>query len=96
MGCSESSTIAEFSSERNILVVTAPFRFRFPRERFPDEDSGSRPRFKIAEVGLYVEGFGEAFRPLREDLATAIAASLGLVAAMLVAVLRFPAYLRGK
>lgn len=92
----ESPSIAELFRDERVLVVTAPFRFRFPDERTPDQGTEGRPRFKIAEVALFVQGFGEAFRPLREDMATAIIASMGLIVAMLVAVWRFPAYLRGK
>ena len=45
-----------------------PFRFRFPDESSPETLSRSGPRFQVAEVGLYLRGFEETYRPLRRGL----------------------------
>ncbi len=83
-------------ASRDVLIVTLPFRFRFPAEQSVEATPGTRPQFKIAEVGLYMDGFVDTFRPLRRGLAATVAASSGLIAAMVVALVRLPSYLRGK
>jgi sigma-B regulation protein RsbU (phosphoserine phosphatase) len=82
-----------------VVVVALPFRFRFPDERpglTGESPVVGRPKFKLAEVALYLHGTADVFRPLRRNLVVSMAAALALVAAMVVFALRFPSYLRGK
>jgi serine phosphatase RsbU (regulator of sigma subunit) len=82
-----------------VLVVTLPFRYQFPDERATRalrRDTTGQPRFKIAEVALYVEGAAGVFWPLRRALAISLAASIALLAAMVALAVQFRRYVQAK
>jgi len=81
------------------LVVALPFRFRFSSERmgtFAQPDLTGRPRFKLAEVAVFLHGSEDIFRPLMRNLVVSAAAAFALLGSMVIAGLRFRSYIRGK
>jgi serine phosphatase RsbU (regulator of sigma subunit) len=90
---------ARTSPRGEVLVVTLPFRYQFPDERvaraLPRETAG-QPRFKIAELALYVESSAGVFWPLRRALVISLAAAIALLVAMTVFALQFRQYVRAK
>lgn len=82
-----------------VLVVTLPFRYQFPDERAARalrRETTGQPRFKIAEVALYVESTAGVFWPLRRALAISLAAALALLAAMTMFALQLRHYVQAK
>lgn len=82
-----------------VLVVTLPFRFRFPSERpglggIPGV--AGQPKFKVAEVALYLHGAADAFRPVRRNLVVSMASAAALLAALGIIAFRFRVYLRDR
>lgn len=90
---------ARTSPRGEVLVVTLPFRYQFPDERVararPRQTAG-QPRFKIAELALYVESSAGVFWPLRRALVISLAAAVALLVAMTVFALQFRQYVRAK
>lgn len=82
-----------------VLVVTLPFRFQFLDERGAralQRETTGQPRFKIAEVALYLDGAAGVFWPLRRALVISLAAAIALLAAMTVFALQFRHYVQVK
>ena len=81
-----------------VLVVTLPFRFQFPEERAARaaQRGSGQPRFKIAEVALYLEGAAGVFWPLRRALAISLTAAVALLAAMVVLTVQFRRYVQAR
>ena len=83
----------------DVLAAVLPFRFQLQSDisdRAPALVPGKQRRFKLVEVGIFFRGSGEAFAPLKRNLAVGIAAPLALLVAMVFLALRFPAYMRGR
>jgi len=85
-----------------LVESQAPIPLNSPPDRqavagtAPQRGGARRPRFNIAEVGLYVHGASDPFLPLRRNLVVSSAAALALLAAMMVIFFRLPIYLRGR
>jgi sigma-B regulation protein RsbU (phosphoserine phosphatase) len=81
------------------LVVALPFRFRFSSERMStiaQTEPNARPRFKIAQLAIFLHGSEDIFRPLVQNLLVSAVAALALLGTMVFAALRFGSYMRGK
>lgn len=82
-----------------VLVTTLPFRVRMAGESvgaLRDSSQMGRPRFKIAQVALYLHGKSDVFRPLRRNLVISIGSAIALVASMILAYILWPSYQRGR
>jgi serine phosphatase RsbU (regulator of sigma subunit) len=83
----------------DILVTAMPFRVRMAGEpvgSMRDSSQMGRPRFKIAQVALYLHGKEDIFRPLRRNLVISIVSAIALVTSMILAYLLWPRYMRGR
>ncbi len=86
-------------SREAILITSLPFRVRMANEPagfLRDSSQAGRPRFKIAQIALYLHGKGDIFRPLRRNLAISIVSAIALVTSMILAYLLWPRYMRGR
>jgi hypothetical protein len=86
-------------SGKSVLVTSLPFRVRMAGESvgaLRDSSQMGQPRFKIAQVALYLHGRGDIFRPLRRNLVISIGSAIALVASMILAYILWPRYLRGR
>ncbi len=87
------------TSDGRVMVAMLPFRFQTRAQierRQSEQVAGRKRRFNLVEVALYIEGAADAFRPLQRNLAVGIAAPVALLVLLVVAVLRFPSYMRGR
>ncbi len=87
------------NSDEAILVTTLPFRVRMANEPagfLRETSQAGRPRFKIAQIALYLHGKADVFGPLRRNLAISIVSAIALVTSMILAYLLWPRYMRGR
>lgn len=89
------------TADGDVLVSILPFRFQFQpgtdvQNRLRFGEGGRMRGFKLIEVALNLHGADDAFMPLKRNLAVGVAAPLALLAAVVIIVLRFPGYLRGR
>lgn len=99
LGGRSQRVIAEGIGPRGELAaVTLPFRYQFPGERAARaaQPGQGQPRFKIAEVALYLEGASGVFWPLRRALAINLLGAVALLAAMTVLTLQFRRYVQAR
>ncbi|MEW5978319.1 MAG: PP2C family protein-serine/threonine phosphatase [Acidobacteriota bacterium] len=106
----QSVTEVRETSQGKIFVVAMPFRFRLApmpsggpdsidapaQTQGPQGTRERRPRFNLAEIGLYLYGQDNPFGPLRRNLAISIAAALALLGSIVLLLVRLPSYLQGK
>lgn len=84
-----------------VLVTALPLRMGARRIEQGGERAGIREsdfvrNARSLEIALYVDGAPGAFGRLRTNLAISASAALGLVASMILLLVRLPHYVRGK
>lgn len=86
---SERYSVVQKTSRGDILIALLPMRQRFPPQA--PEGGGS-----MVEVGIYLQATEGILHPLGRNLLISTIAAITLLAAMIVFLLRLPAYVRGR
>ena len=88
----ENISISQETAQGPILVALLPFKRQLP----PQAGSGAPTDWRLVEIAIYLRGPQGILHPLHRNLLITVLASLVLLAAMIVFLVRLKAYVRGR